>query len=166
MKQQERAAVVPEGQARIAQRFNVGDCDSLCISPEGTVELTSGRLEGASIQPSLRDSALFCCVPTLKRWAIVSNPSGMSKIVGAHLSVVSVALFKMPIFSIQPLAFSLSSIRCTKLHQFALLCTTLQYFCKRQANPSRPFEDRINGDEGPAPLWNNSLARPQLVDAN
>ena len=57
---------VPEGQARIAQRFNVGDGDSDCVSPEGTAEVTSGAtVSGAdSAVPSGLDS--LCCCPNVE----------------------------------------------------------------------------------------------------
>ena len=60
---------IPEGCARIAQRFSVGARRRLWPSPEGTVETARalGRPFGTYF---LRQN------PTLKRWAIIRCPSG------------------------------------------------------------------------------------------
>src|SRR2546428_12824865 len=66
--------LVPEGLARIAQRFNVGNRRPTRNKPEGTADPL------AYLQPSLRDFyPLTVKVPTLKRWAIIGHPSGMMR---------------------------------------------------------------------------------------
>ena len=67
------AGIVPEGQLEIAQRFSVGLGLPLRFSPEGTAEKAA-----LPAQPSLRDWLFPLGHPTLKRWAIVKHPSGMT----------------------------------------------------------------------------------------
>ena len=68
------AKIVPEGQPTIAQRFSVGLGRPPRSSPEGTAEKAA-----FPAQPSLRDwFSLLTGHPTLKRWAIVKHPFGMS----------------------------------------------------------------------------------------
>jgi hypothetical protein len=56
----------------IAQRFNVGNERPKSISPEGTVD----RMHLSS-RPFGTGEYRTRAHPTLKRWAIVKNPSGM-----------------------------------------------------------------------------------------
>ena|SRR5258708_2793639 len=66
------SALVPEGQSRIAQRFNAGCGIVWHKSRKGRPKnLLLGRPSGTCL--------LSTRYPALKRWAIVSHPSGMSR---------------------------------------------------------------------------------------
>ncbi len=61
---------VPEGDLRIAQRFNVGFNVRKMRNLDGTDEV---RI--MSVQPSLRDASNCTFIPTLKRWDKVQHGS-------------------------------------------------------------------------------------------
>src|ERR1035438_10437010 len=62
------AAPVPEGQMRIAQRFNAGCARELGLVPKGRL-----RRPFSAVPSGLSSSTT---IPALKRWAILNHPSG------------------------------------------------------------------------------------------
>ena len=69
---------VPEGHARIAQRFNVGTSAGSSLNPEGTADTFGWDLAAGADSP-VPSGLIPASVPTLKlkRWAILTHPSGM-----------------------------------------------------------------------------------------
>src|SRR6266550_2670610 len=68
---------VPEGQARIAQRFNVGDSDSDCISPEGTAEVISRATLGGTDSAVPSGLGSLCCCPNVETLGYCQPSPGM-----------------------------------------------------------------------------------------
>jgi hypothetical protein len=68
---------VPEGRLRIAQRFNAGDHVPGGRSPEGAADTPLRLHTRVDFSRPFGTWAATLAFPTLKRWAIISHPSGM-----------------------------------------------------------------------------------------
>ena len=84
-------AAVPEGHPTIAQRFNVGEAVWDLVVPKGRLNPNSCALyssvpSGLTVAPDVH--------PTLKRWAILNHPSGMTS--------GMTELPAMPVFNLSP----------------------------------------------------------------